>query len=153
MLRLSRQTDYGIVLLTHIANRPEGPACSARELARKTRVPLPMVSKILKLLVNDGILISHRGVKGGYSLARRPEAISVAEIVTAMEGPIAVTLCISAPGDCRQESICLVRTNWHKINQTVQKALEGISLSEMSHPFSDHFVPLTGIGAQAVTLS
>jgi FeS assembly SUF system regulator len=133
MIRITKQTDYGIVLLTHLAVEPERQY-NAPELAGEAHLPLPMVSKILKLLAREGLLASHRGVKGGYSLARRPEAISMAEIIAALEGPIALTECISVEGDCSHEALCPVRSNWRRINQAVRTALSGISLAEMAHP-------------------
>jgi len=133
MIRITKQTDYGIVLLTHLAANPEHQY-NAPELAAEARLPLPMVSKILKLLARESLLVSHRGVKGGYSLARQPEAISMAEIIAALEGPIALTECISVEGDCSHEPLCPVRSNWRRINQAVRTALAGITLAEMAHP-------------------
>jgi FeS assembly SUF system regulator len=133
MIRITKQTDYGIVLLTHLASHPEGQY-NAPDLAVETRLPLPMVSKILKVLARDGLLASHRGVKGGYSLARSPEAISMAEIISSLEGPIALTECIEVSGDCMHEPVCAVRSNWQRINEAVREALAGITLAEMVHP-------------------
>jgi len=133
MIRITKQTDYGIVLLTHVAAEPERQF-NAPELAAETRLPLPMVSKILKLLTKEGLLDSHRGVKGGYSLSRQPESISMAEIITALEGPIAITECIEVAGDCSHEALCPVRGNWRRINQAVRAALEGITLAELAQP-------------------
>jgi FeS assembly SUF system regulator len=133
MIRITKQTDYGIVLLTHLAVHPERQY-NAPDLAAEAHLPLPMVSKILKLLAREGLLVSHRGVKGGYSLAQQPEAISMAEIIAALEGPIAITECISVEGDCFHEPLCPVRSNWRRINQAVRTALEGITLAEMAHP-------------------
>ena len=93
MIRITKQTDYGIVLLTYLAGHTER-LFNAPELAAETHLPLPMVSKILKVLTREGMLASHRGVKGGYSLARLPEEISMAEIIAALEGPIALTECV-----------------------------------------------------------
>ena len=133
MIRITKQTDYGIVLLTHLAAEPERQY-NAPDLAAEAHLPLPMVSKILKLLARESLLVSHRGVNGGYSLARRPEAISMAEIIAALEGPIALTECISVEGDCFHEPLCPVRSNWRRINQAVRTALEGITLAEMARP-------------------
>jgi FeS assembly SUF system regulator len=133
MIRITKQTDYGVVLLTQMANQPER-VYNAPDLAAEAHLPLPMVSKILKLLTRDGVLVSHRGVKGGYSLARQPEAISMAEIIAALEGPIAITECIEEVGDCVHERLCPVRSNWHRINEAVLTALQGITLAEMVHP-------------------
>lgn len=133
MIRITKQTDYGIVLLTHLAGTPERQV-NAPELAGETRLPLPMVSKILKLLVREGILASHRGVKGGYSLARPAEEISMSEVISALEGPIAITECIDDNSGCSHEPFCAVRGRWHRINRALREALEEITLAEMAQP-------------------
>jgi FeS assembly SUF system regulator len=146
MIRITKQTDYGIVLMTQLASRPER-AFNAPELAAEAGLPLPMVSKILKLLVREGLLASHRGAKGGYSLSLAPEEISMASIVAALEGPIAITECIAVSGDCSHEALCKVRSNWGRINDAVRQALEGISLAEMTHPLTPRLVTLGGRAA------
>lgn len=145
MIRMSKQADYGIVLMTHLAADPdrEMTSYSARELAKETRLPLPMVSKILKVLTREGLLLSQRGVNGGYALARPPEGITVADVIRVMEGPIALTECGDVRGECRHEPICPVRVNWEKINDAVRSALEKITLSDMVRPLPEELVPLT----------
>ena len=134
MIRITKQSDYGIVLMTRLANHSDS-LHNAASLAEKTQLPAPTVSKILKLLARAGLLESHRGVKGGYTLARAPESITVAEIITALEGPIAITECIEdGPGECSQEPFCGVRGNWQRINLAIRQALEAISLAEMTEP-------------------
>jgi FeS assembly SUF system regulator len=137
MIRITKLTDYGIVLLTHLAVHPERQF-NAPDLAAEAQLPLPMVSKILKLLGREGLLVSHRGVKGGYSLARQPREVSMAEIIAALEGPIAITECIDEAGECFHEPICQVRANWQRINAAVLGALAGITLAEMALPFTSH---------------
>ena len=107
-----------------------------------------MTSKILKSLARVGLLVSHRGVKGGYSLARAPETITVAQIIGALEGPIAITECTEADSDCQVELSCPVRSNWHKINEAVLQALEGITLAEMTQPFRPALVRLESLLTQ-----
>lgn len=144
MLRMTKQADYGIVLMTVCANQP-GHRFTAPELAAETRLPAPTVSKILKLLAREGLLESRRGVKGGYSLARNPDQITVATMISALDGPIAFTECIEdTPGVCSQESVCRLRTNWQRINQTVRQALESISLAELADPQA---LPLVQLGS------
>jgi FeS assembly SUF system regulator len=139
-------TDYGIVLLTYFARIPEGTIQTARDLAREAHLPLPTVNKVLKTLTRHGLLISHRGVKGGYGLARLPEEISVAEIIGATEGPVAMTECtVDGPGGCDQEPDCPVSGNWQRINQAIQEALGGITLAEMTRS-----VPPCGDGSPAL---
>ena len=94
-----------------------------------------MVSKILKLLVRQGLLVSHRGVKGGYSLARPAAAISAAEILKALEGPVALTVCIEgSPGECEREHFCTVRGPWQRINREIFTALAGVTLADLAAP-------------------
>ena len=142
MIRMTKQADYGIVLLTRMANEAER-LFTAAEIAEEAQLPQPTVSKILKILGRAGLLLSHRGMKGGYTLARDPEAITVAEIITALEGPIAITECINdSPGECSQELFCPVRGNWQRINYAIRHALEGITLAEMTHPIPQPLVTL-----------
>ncbi|MCP4202757.1 MAG: SUF system Fe-S cluster assembly regulator [bacterium] len=144
MIRMTKQADYGIVLLTRMASEPDR-LVNASELAGVVQLPLPTVSKILKLLGRAGLLESHRGVKGGYCLAREAERITVAEIITALDGPIAITECIDdTPGECSQESFCGVRANWQRINHAIRHALENITLAEMTHPIGAELVTLGG---------
>ena len=137
MIRMTRVTDYGIVLLTYFARSSEGTLHTARDLARDAHLPLPTVNKVLKTLTRHGLLESHRGVKGGYTLSRHPEEISVAEIISATEGPVAMTECtVDGPGGCDHESECPVSDNWQRINQAIQEALDGITLAEMTRPLA-----------------
>ncbi len=133
---MTRLTDYGIVLLTYFARDPDRSAThNARDIAGAARLPLPTVNKILKALTKKGLLVSHRGVKGGYNLARRPEEISLADIITATEGPVAITQCtVSLPGSCAQELSCPIHLNWQKINDAIRQALESVHLSDMTRP-------------------
>ncbi len=134
MIRLSRLTDYGILLLTQFARKEAGPMKSARDLAVTAHLPLPTVSKILKLLARHGLLEAHRGVKGGFTLARTPERISMAEIIQALEGRIGVTDCTADAGLCDIENTCNLKSNWARINRVVLGALDKISLAEMIRP-------------------
>ena len=141
MLRVTKLTDYAIVVLTHLA-RQEGEAClTARDLADCSDVPAPTVSKLLKALAKGGLVASQRGAKGGYRLLRPPEDISVAEVIGAIEGPIAMTECShDDSGLCEVEDNCNVRTNWQRINVAVQSALSAVSIADMmgaSAPRSD----------------
>lgn len=147
MIRLSRITDYGIVLMAHLAERETGSPHNAREVAAEAQLPLPVASKILKSLARQGLLVSHRGVKGGYSLARAPEQISAAEMIAALEGPIGLTECSVHPGQCAQEPSCHVREPWQRINQVVRSALAKITLADLTGPTRlGSIVPLVSQG-------
>ena len=106
-------------------------------MAEATTLPAPVVSKMLKHLAQSGLLASHRGAKGGYALARRPEAVSVAEIIEALEGPIALMECTAGPGHCEQESSCQLREPWQRINRAVESTLDRVTLADLATPGAD----------------
>jgi len=133
MLRVSKLTDYATVVMSALA---EGGSdvTSAQALAERARLELPTVAKLLKQLSHAGLVESFRGVNGGYRLARPPEAISVAAIVTAIEGPIGMTECSVHAGLCDHERHCGVRGNWQRINQAIEQALASVTLADMIRP-------------------
>ena len=133
MIRLSKLTDYATVILSFMA-RDNTHVRAAMEIASATGIALPTVSKILKLLVNAKVLISTRGAKGGYALARAPEKITIAAVISALEGPIALTECSISQQGCEQASGCGIRGNWSLINQTIHNALESVTLADMIKP-------------------
>jgi FeS assembly SUF system regulator len=135
MIRLSKLTDYGLVLMGYVAKDGDRSLQTARELAVKSKLPLPTVSKLLKILLQSGFLISHRGIKGGYSLAHEARDISVAEIIAAFEGPIGLTECTTdVSGLCDLESSCPIKRNQQLISQVVRGALEKLTLADLIHP-------------------
>jgi len=135
MIRLAKLTDYGLVLMTIMARDSVATVHTARDLAIASHLPLPTVSKVLKQLLQSGLLTSHRGLKGGYGLAKEPAEISVAEIVTALEGPIALTECSSDhSGLCDLERSCPTKANQRLINQVMRGALEKVALSDLARP-------------------
>jgi FeS assembly SUF system regulator len=134
MLRITRQTDYAIMLLAHIAGRGGEGLVTARDAARWSGLSIPMVSKILKSLARARLIVSHRGAGGGYSLSRTLDTTTVADVVRALEGPISIVECGAGPGLCEQETICPARVNWSRINREVEHALARVSLAEMLAP-------------------
>jgi len=133
MIRLSRMADYGVVVMTYMAHRRD-QTMSAHQVAEGTGLPEATVGKLLKVLSRDGLLESHRGAHGGYDLIREPDDISVADIVAAVEGPIAVTQCVDDhPGNCDVESLCPMRGGWNQINTALRDALAGVSLASMAY--------------------
>ncbi|WP_020160782.1 MULTISPECIES: SUF system Fe-S cluster assembly regulator [Methylobacter] len=147
MLRLSKLTDYATVILSFMA-KDETHVHAAMEIAAATGIALPTVSKILKSLVKAGVLISTRGAKGGYALARVPEKISVATVISALEGPIALTECSISHQGCEQASGCDIRGNWSLINRTIHNALESVTLADMIRPAvvpEEVFIPVASL--------
>mgnify|MGYP003633410297 CR=1 FL=1 len=130
MLRISKLTDYGTVLLAHLAaNRPV--VCSAADVATATGIALPTVSKLLKSLARAGLVISTRGSNGGYQLARDAGRISAADVIDALEGPVSITECSGSDSRCEHEGVCSVGGAWQKINVAIRNALDEVSLSDL----------------------
>src|SRR5262245_52968516 len=125
MVRLDKLTDYGLLLLVCVARSGSLALRTARDLAAETGLPQTTVSRLLQDLLKGGLLISQRGIKGGYSLSRNPTDISVAGVIKALEGPIALTVCSSVEaGICDLEAHCAIRANQQVINGAVQAVLE-----------------------------
>jgi len=134
VLRISKLTDYGTLILVHLADYQEDKPCPASELAAGTGLALPTVQKVLKALARGELVISSRGAEGGYRLARRPEDISAAEILDVLEGPLAITECSHDDSHCELESNCQVGGAWQKISRAIRAAMTEIKLSDLHNP-------------------
>jgi FeS assembly SUF system regulator len=133
MLRIGKLTDYATVVMAQLS-RHSGECWSASQVAEATRLEVPTVAKVLKMLAKADLIDSVRGVNGGYRLARGPERVTVASIIRAMEGPIALTECGLEPGLCSREHECDLRGNWQRIGETVERALEAMTLADLASP-------------------
>lgn len=143
MFRINKLTDYAAVLLVDMARTRQ--VRSAQQIAADTGVPLPTVAKVMKLLAKDSLVTSMRGASGGYGLGRDPADITVAHIIQAIEGPIALTSCVeTAVEDCGIESLCPMHGLWNRVNNAVHDALSSVTLAEMSvdQPFFPSSVPV-----------
>ncbi len=129
MLRISKLTDYGTVVLAHLAGHPG--VVSSADVAASTGVALPTVSKLLKSLGRSGLVRSTRGANGGYELARAPREISAADIIDALEGPVSITECSSDDSNCEHEGVCNVGGAWKRINVAIRRALTDVSLDDL----------------------
>lgn len=132
MLRISKLTDYATVILASLCER-EGAMQSAAEIAERTRIGLPTVSKILKELHRAGLVASVRGARGGYQLARSAAGISAADIIDAVEGPFALTECSSHVNTCDLEATCRVGHAWQRVNHAIRHSLQDVKLTELMH--------------------
>jgi FeS assembly SUF system regulator len=131
MIKLSRLTDYAVVILTEMG-REKGVIMSVSSLSERTKIPEPTVSKALKLLTKHGVVNSTRGINGGYSLDIDSCDVLVSDIVEAMEGPIALTACVdSSSNGCSIEDTCILNNRWTPVNVAVRNALSGISLNDL----------------------
>ena len=138
MLRISRLTDYATVILASLGG---GGLASAADIALRTHIGLPTVSKLLKELQHAGLVTSMRGARGGYRLARPAAGISAADIIDAVEGPVALTECASGSGLCGIETTCTVGHGWQGVSLAIRRALVGISLTDLVSRGSDFPTP------------
>lgn len=136
MLRISKLTDYSTVILGEMA-RSDKATFTTAELSLVTGISQPTVSKVLKLLGKSSLVFSTRGTNGGYRLASKPEQISVAQIISAMEGPIGITECCTTSETCEQLTHCNISGNWSVINRAIEKTLQTISLADLVSPASE----------------
>ena len=133
MIRLTKLTDYGIALMTHMVRATEAPCVTAGELAGETGLPLPTVSKLMKLLSQGGMVASKRGAAGGYYLARSADEITLADLVETLEGPLGVTECVSGQDcSCALATRCGLKANWAFINRRLVATMSGITLQQMA---------------------
>lgn len=133
MLRLSNLADYGVVVMTATARIAlEGRLTSAAQISGLTGIPAPTVAKLMGQLGRSGLLVSQRGVAGGFTLARPAPAISLADIVEAIDGPIALTHCGQHDADCDLSHQCAAKPHWEPVNRAVKAALADVSLAELA---------------------
>jgi FeS assembly SUF system regulator len=131
MLRLSKLADYATVVMVYLAKHPQSLK-NAKQVAQDIHLAVPTVSKLLKLLAQADLLISQRGAKGGYQLARPAEDISVKNLIDAIEGNCGLTECTYNEGECALESVCGLRDNWRIISQAINTALDTVRLSDLT---------------------
>jgi FeS assembly SUF system regulator len=133
MLRLSKLTDYAVVALVRLGQAAgrEGAVETTPGIAAAIGIPEPTVAKVLKALTNSGLVISQRGAHGGYRLAKPLSAIPVADVIVAIDGPIALTSCVDGASGCESQSLCPVAGRWDPVNHAIRDALTSITLADM----------------------
>lgn len=132
MLRLSRLTDYAVVVLVRLSRG--GAVQTSPGIAASTGIPEPTVAKVLKILAAAGLVTSQRGAHGGYRLLRPLASLPIAEVIEAIDGPIALTACVDGGSSCDAHHLCPVRGRWDPVNDAIYQALSGITLAEMAEP-------------------
>jgi len=150
VLRIAKLTDYATVLLTTMAAEHD-TQFSAADLAARSRVEAPTTAKVLKSLANAGLVESRRGAGGGYRLARAPAAITIADVVAAMEGPIGMTECAVEEGSCNHEGYCGVQANWRRISVAIEAALRAVTLADMLPKPALRRIPIRVLRTDAAT--
>ena len=143
MLRLSKKTDYALMAMKHLASDPWRRAASAREVAETYDIPVGLMGKVLTRLARSGLLISHQGIHGGYTLAQPPTVTSVAGVIEAVDGPLTMTACTPRDDRCDQFLKCTVRDPLHRIRDRIAAVLAECSISEIAADPSPSASPVT----------
>lgn len=133
MFRISKLTDYGTMMMVYLAKQ-NGCLKTAKDITLYTKIALPTVTKLLKILTREKLLHSQRGIHGGYCLALAPESISIVSVIEAIEGHIGMTECSTKESHCCLEHHCITRQNWRYISQVIYNALQNITLAQMAEP-------------------
>jgi FeS assembly SUF system regulator len=133
MLRLSKKADYALIAMKHLAHKDAGATSTcAREIAEQYDIPIELMAKVLQRLVRSGLLVSTQGTRGGYTLSRASESISVADVIEAIDGPFTVTACSSDKQACDQYGKCSVRGPLWQIRERIVQTLGMVSLADMA---------------------
>jgi Rrf2 family protein len=132
MLKLTKKADYGLIAMRHLAAHADLGACSAKDLADMYSLPQEALAKLLQRLVKAGLLQSQQGTNGGYTLARDPRRISALDVIHALEGPLFMTSCTTAKGNCEQTTRCTVREPLRKVSKSIEEVLSRLTIWEMT---------------------
>jgi Rrf2 family protein len=132
VLRLSKKADYGLIALSYMAAPGQRAIVSTREMAEQHDIPVELLAKVLQRLARRGVLTSVQGINGGYRLARDPQAISVADVVEAIDGPLTLTACSDTTDSCDQFAKCNIRDPLHRIRERIAAALATCSVAELA---------------------
>jgi Rrf2 family protein len=134
MLRLTKKADYGLMALKFLAERPDMPSLSAKDIAEAYGIPAQLLAKILQRLTKTGFLRSHAGTNGGYVLSRPAEAITAFEVIGAIDGPLFITSCATGPRACDLTDSCTIKEPLRKVNESISDVLKAIRVSDLCEP-------------------
>lgn len=145
MLRLTKKADYGLMALKFLAENPDEASLSAKDIAEAYHIPPQLLAKILQLLAREGLLRSHAGMNGGYTLARKPQTISVFEVVRIIDGPLFITSCVTVSGICDLTSSCTIKEPLARVNDSITDVLKKIRISDLVEADPTHGRPGTSV--------
>jgi Rrf2 family protein len=152
MFKLSKKADYGLIAMKHLAIRREENACSANEIAEEYGISATLMAKVLQKLAKQGLVAAKQGSTGGYQLAKRPELISALEVLTAIDGPVLITSCVTSHGNCDATDRCSIKEPLQRVNESILGVLSTVSIAQLSEDRSESaLVELKGMDRLAVS--
>ena len=131
MFKLSKKADYGLIAVKHLATHRNGHACSANEISEEYGISTTLMAKVLQKLARNGLVAATHGSSGGYQLARGPENISALDVISAIDGPVLITSCVTSHGNCDAASKCSVREPLRRVNESILQVLNTVTISQM----------------------
>lgn len=132
MLKLSKKADYGLIALKHLATHDGQGACSAADIAQLYRISAPLMAKVLQKLAKQGLLAARHGSGGGYTLGKPASKITALDVISAIDGPQFITSCVTHHGECEQTPTCTVREPLRRVNESIMRVLNAVTISQMS---------------------
>ena len=132
MFKLSRKSDYALIAIKHLATHGGGGSCSAAEIAELYDISTPLMAKVLQKLAKQGLLAARHGSAGGYQLARDPDRITALDVISAIDGPLLITSCVTNHGECGQTAHCTIREPLRRVNESILQVLGAVTISQMS---------------------
>jgi len=145
MFKLSKKADYGLIAMKHLANHRQQHACSANEIAEEYGISTTLMAKVLQKLARQGLVGAKHGSSGGYQLAKEPGQISALDVITAIDGPVLITSCVTNHGNCDATDKCSVREPLRRVNESILHVLNAVTISQMSE--DPHEPALVALGA------
>ncbi|HEX5236453.1 MAG TPA: Rrf2 family transcriptional regulator [Silvibacterium sp.] len=143
MLRLTKKADYGLMALKYLAEHPGEASLSAKDVAEAYHIPPQLLAKILQQLAREGLLRSHAGMNGGYTLARSPQDITVFEVIRIIDGPLFITSCVTVSGTCDLTDSCTIKEPLARVNDSITDLLKKIRISDLVESDPTHGRPRT----------
>src|SRR4029077_14151464 len=132
MFKLSKKADYGLIAVKHLATHRDVHACSANEISEEYGISSTLMAKVLQKLAHHGVVVAKHGSGGGYQLARDPEQISALDVISAIDGPVLITSCVTSHGNCDATDRCSVREPLRRVNESIMNVLNTVTISQMS---------------------
>jgi len=149
MFKLSKKADYGLIALKHLANHRQGHACSANDIAQEYGISATLMAKVLQKLAKQGLVAAKHGSTGGYQLARQPDKISALEVLTAIDGPVLITSCVTSHGNCDASERCSVKEPLQRVNESILNVLSMVTIAHLSEEKQER--SLVGLKGLVVT--
>jgi FeS assembly SUF system regulator len=137
MLKLSKRSDYALIAVRHLASHGAKHSHSASDIAEAYGISAPLLAKVLQRLARHGIVTARHGSSGGYQLARNPSEISALQVINAVDGPVVITSCLTSHGNCGHTSTCTVREPLRRVNESIAKVLQSVTISQMAEDSPD----------------